>query len=587
MLFASKSFNLLALSVLSGCLVGCAVMPVPQGGGGAIPASIPQDASWAADRGVDGRMRLAYYDNERRIQLYTQGDDAASLPFHPPGSGRASSGVLMATGKNDTFVAFRDKDPERDWFMAGFTSPQKLVGLGAETVPLARGALLRKGNHMAASWYGERGYADGKTYYVYYREQDDAGNWLSEPVELFKGIYPVTAITPKGRVTGFSWVREGADHQMLARTSHDGVNFSAAKSIADLGPITPIFLAGASAERSLVLWHAQLGVDLNDFRLDGAYSDDGANWTPMTVKALAGYDIETAELTSDHTGNVALVATIIKPEDRAVNGKYQTVLVLSHDGGANWSDLIQLRQDPVLIATPYAHARSAKAAFLGEGKLFVAWQDWRSLRSAVHFSYSEDAGKTWRLADQRLTESESTNDRLPQLTRAVFPDGKGGVSVVMERMNGDMLSEKTLRVVDLTSARLQSWKSTPVKFVPDEARLRKRVIEYWTALQAREFDKTYAMQDPYYRARVPYEHYKKELGRIDYTNPEVKQVDYLGPVALTVTKVNVELKPFMVNARVMKMDAADRDIPTRWLWIDGDWHIEFSQQSRELRYAPF
>lgn len=586
MLSVSRCFwwSLSALTLLTAG--GCATFSV-EPSTASTPTSIPHDAPWAADRGADGRMRLAYYDSDRRIRLFTQGESADRLPFHPPGSDRASSGLLVTSAGKETFVAFRDKDPQRDWFVADFDKPAALVGLGEETVPLARGSLLRKNQHLAASWYGEKSEADGKTYYVYYRERDENGRWLSEPVELFKGIYPVTSITQQGRVAAFTWVREGADHQIKVRISLDGKAFAPAQVIADLGPITPIFIATNNAERNLVLWHAQVGEGLNDFRLDGAYSDDGVQWKPTSVKALDGYDIETAEVTSDHAGNIALVATVIKTEDRLAGGKFRTVLVVSHDAGANWSPLIELRQDPLLVGKPYAHARAAKAAFLGAGKLFVVWQDWRSLRSKIHFSYSEDAGKSWLIKDQRLTAVEGLNERLPQLTKAAFPDEKGGVSIVTERMNGDLLSEKNLVVNHLSAAELRNFKAASASSAPDKERLSKRVIEYWDALDARNFEKTYAMQDPYYRSRVSYEYYKKELGRLDYRNPEIKLIDYVGPVALAVSKVTVEVKPFMVSGRTMKMDPAEKEIPTRWLWLDGDWYVEFYQQSRDLRYVPF
>ena len=67
----------------------------------------------------------------------------------------------------------------------------------------------------------------------------------------------------------------------------------------------------------------------------------------------------------------------------------------------------------------------------------------------------------------------------------------------------------------------------------------------------------------------------------------LKFKDSYGPLAMAVTNMTVEVKPITINNKTFKMDPAERDIPTRWLWIDGAWYMEYYQESKEVKYVPF
>ncbi|MFC7459713.1 sialidase family protein [Hydrogenophaga defluvii] len=571
---------LLAVSVLAGCSVA------DKKAGGYVSATpIHRDAAWAAVQSPDGDIRLAYYDAKRQLYLANPEKGTVEMPFHSPNVDRASSGLALAWVGGRAFVGFRDKEPQRDVFVAPFDEPKALVGLGAETIPLSRLKMAPRGDKLASIWYGEEEVPSGKVFHVYYRELDAKGKPLAVAERLFEGIYPTMSLTPSGRVTAVSWVKDNGKDRIIARSKNGDQPFGAEIQVADIAPVTPLLEAINDGERTLAFWHAQYGRDLQDFRLEGAYTDDGAKWERFHLKAFDGLDIETGDFAADGQGNIAVVASVVKPQERQV-AKKKVLLAVSHDRGKTWSDAIELRQDEVQKDKPYSHARAPKVAFLGAGQLFVAWQDWRSLRSAVQFSYSEDAGRTWKINDQRLTEKATEQEGLGLFSKSLFAH-ENTLRIVTEQMTSDAIEEKHLRIHTVTRDQLTNWKPTQSLPPPNRERLEQRVIAYWKALQAREFETTYSMLDPYFRARMKFDVYKENLGKIEYRDPVLKLSEFAGPIALAVTKMTVEVKPFVVNNRTMKMDPAEREIPTRWLWIDGDWYLEFYQESRDLRFTPF
>lgn len=551
-------------------------------------ASIPVAADWAAAQGKDGKLWISYYDKNRYLHVITNQDAEAKLPFHAgDGEKRASSGLAMAVANGEPFVAFRDKEPERDVFVGavGRDSPAVLRGLGTETVPLARLKLQPMAGGLAAVWLGEKGDGKGAQFHAYYRETDREGRPTGDAVQLVEGIYPAMAIAPSNKVTVFGWTRANGKDVVLAQTKLPGQSFGEAKKVAEIAPITPFFEALSDRERAFAFWHAQYGADKRDFRLEGAFSDDGNNWSRFHLKGLDGLDVETADLASDGNGNLALVASVIHP-DEFKTGKFRVVLLLSHDRGATWSDPIELRSNHKFADKSYSHARAPKVAFVGESKLFVAWQDWRALRSAVHASYSEDAGRTWVFADQRLTESFKLNEQLSTFGKSIFVED-GNVTLISEVLNGDSLTEKKLKIRAFTRDDLSKFKGVSEGKLPDSSQLATRSESYWRALAKKDFDEAYKYFDPYFRAKVGLEDYKKMAGRIEYGEPSTKVADTIGPLGMVVTQIRVEVKPFVVQNKTLKLDAHERDIPTRWLWIDDGWYLEYSEQSRERKFTPF
>ena len=586
MMYSVFSKCVLALSSAV-ALVGCAAPPrsdAPVSSG-----TMPADAVWRVAQAPDGRMRLAYYDAQRHLHIQDPLQRGPSVrPFHPANSQRASSGLDLAWQSGEVFVAFRDKEPQRDWFVGPVDRPQALQGVAGDSVPLARARLFPSDTGLSVLWYGEK-HINKNQYHIFYRDLGTDGVPRGEVVEVFQGIYPVAAVTPSGRLTAVTWYRDGKVDVIAART-RDPVTgqFGPEVRVAEVAPLTPLFDAISSGDRIWAFWHAQYGERLDKFRLEGAFSDDGLRWQRFHLAGLDGMDIESADFATDGQGNVAaVVAAIPHAEYVAKTGKMRVYVVTSHDGGSTWSAPREMRQDPLQKDKAYSHARVPKAVFLGPGKLLVAWQDWRGLRSAIHVSYSEDGGKTWQIDDVRLTQSSREHEGFALQGKALFPY-QGGVRIAYERFEDDAREDKrviirTVAVNDLRQADVQANTTGQ----PDRVRLKQRVLEYWRAMQARDYEKSYAMLDPYFRAKVRFDIYKENLGKIEYRDPELMREEFYGPLALAVTKATVEVKPYTVNRKTFKLDPVEREIPTRWMWIDGDWYMEYRSDALDVNYAPF
>lgn len=579
----------LSVATLALVVAGCSQTPAAVGVEKGRTAAMPGDAPWAAAMSPQGRMKIAHYDEKRHLHVVDADKGTASKPYHPEKTERASSGVDLAWVGDEAYVAFRDKLPQRDLFVGNVDKPDSLVGVGSESVPLARVRLMPSGKGLAAIWYGEQ-HARQKQYHVYYRELDAQGKPLGDVLQLFEGIYPVAAVTPGGRTTAVTWQQKNGVDTISARSKTGDQAFGAEVPVAVAAPLTPLFEAISSGERTLAFWHAQYGANRDEFKLEGAYSDDGTRWERFHLKGLDGMDIESADFAADGQGNVAAVVAAVPHADFVAKiGKMQAYVVLSHDNGATWSAPVALRQDPLQIEKDkvFSHSKAPKVVFTGPGKLLVAWQDWRDLRSAVHISYSEDGGKTWLLNDQRLSEQGVVQEGLALFSKSLFVHD-GTAQLVVERYTGDDLKEKRLEVRTLKRDDLVNWKVRQAKHPqPDPSKLDQRVMEYWTAMQARDFEKSYAMLDPYFRSRVRFDIYKQDLGKIEYRDPSIKMKTSYGPLALAVTKMTVEVKPVTINNKTFKLDPTEKEIPTRWMWMDGNWYMEYYSEQKGIKYTPF
>lgn len=538
---------------------------------------------------ANGKLALAFYDDKRRVNLFDASSNRSKTPFHPDGTTRASSSLAVGWVGDQSYVAFRDKEPDRDVFVGSFATGM-LTGLGSETVALARMKMIDRGNSLGVLWYGEPNLAEKKAYDIFYRELNADGVPQGKPEALFDGIYPVaTHNAAANRLAAFTWLQPDGKHEIHARIKQGDQPWGSARKVADAAPLTPLFDAVSAGQRSWAFWHGQYGENRELFQVKGVFTDDGNNWTPFHVKALDGWDIESASFAADGQGNVAMVAAVVAPGEHRT-GKFRVKLVLSHDGGVTWSDAVNIRQDPLQIeGKSYSHARAPKAAFLAPGKLFVGWQDWRTLRSAVHYSYSEDGGKSWLVNDARLSPVAASHERFGILEHSLFAhDGK--LTMVVESLPDDSMKEKNLIIRQYTSEDLlRTGQVAKAKAVaqPSEARLKERVTQYWAAMGARDFETTYAMMEPYFRNAVRFEIYKDKLGRIEYTKPTIKFTQVHGPIGLAVSNLTVEVKPIVIQRKTLKLDPQEREIPTRWLWMDGDWYVEFKSEATEVTYTPF
>lgn len=573
-------------------LSGCASVGAPSASKvKAASPDVPENIVWSAAVTPAGAARLVFYDEQNQLNVMDEGGKI-TRPFHPQGHERASSGLAVEWLGDRPFVAFRDKHPERNVYVADLSGNEPPIGLDPGNLPLARVALVPRNGQLGVVWFGEKA-IDGETYNIFYQQLDALGRpQLKEPVRLFPGIYPVAVSDATGRLVALSWMKsaDGAGYQIVARVSLTGGDFEPPVKVADTSVIRPIFQAIHTGRDFLALWSERYLKEDGEsaYRLAGARSPDGKSWTKLAMADMAGHDIESLDIASDGAGHVAVAFAAVQPGESVAKGKRWVYLMTSADHGQTWSSPMNLRQDPLQAEQPYSHARTPKVAYTAPGRLLVAWQDWRTLRAGIRYSYSEDGGKSWRIQDQALIGGQDRNIRFYFQGKGIFPTSDGRVIFAVEELDGDRLAMKSVQLREFSLQALIEPSGQRGKApAPREDRLRERAEAYWRALASRDLETVYGMFDPFFRARVSFDDYKRNAGRIEYSRPEISKVDVLGPLGMVVSKVTVEVKPFTVQGRTMKLDPVEKEVPSRWIWIDGDWYNEFYLESRDFRYTAF
>lgn len=582
--------GLVSALVVLGSLSGCAQLTVQKDNSIILGSMrIPAAAEWSAGVSRAGNAYLAYYDEKKVINLYDEKIDKVRRAEEKTMVDRVSSGVAVLGVGDDAYFAFRGKMPERDLYLSSFAEGNAAVGLGSDTMALPNMKLHSNGGDIVnAIWVGEAVQKDGKNNHIYYRQFSIAnGKASGEAVPLFPGIYPVMAEMNDGKYLAFSWINDGrVKGRIVARAIKGNGELEEVQEIAKVGEITPIFGAVTAGEDVVAYWHHNDNADVASYKFEGVYYKKNGAKQAFVIPGLDGYDMSAASVAADGLGNIAVVVSAIRPDQKS-SSKYNLLMFKSHDGGKTWSDGYALRRDSVLLEKNYAYAKAPKAKFLDNGKLLVAWQDWRYLRSAIFYSYSEDAGRTWQVEDSWLMGGGRDNVGLDADRESVFQEGDKHIRIFVEEFNGDALDSKRINIVKYSLEGLKKYKANPSVSKPTIDLLEARAKAYWGAMVDKDAERLYTMIDPYFRARVPLKAYKESLSQIEYDSVETKLVQGLGPVGLVVTKMNVEMKPTQIGGREVKIDKKEVEVPTRWMWIDDNWYLEYILESKNWRYAPY
>lgn len=547
-------------------------------------------AEWAVDVDMAGTPYIAHYDDQRHIYLLSGKDTIGRKAAYDGADNRASSGLAVAALRDRAVFGYRDKMPNRDFFISKFDEDHSSTGMGKESIPLANFVLRRRSDSVVnALWVGEATVSSGANNQIYFSKYSvDAQQPLQKAIELFPGIYPVMAQGQDGKIVAFSWVKGAAvsdKGKIVVRRELDDGAFSPEKDVAEVGELTPIFNAIRSGNETIAYWHHRPEYLKVDYKLEGVVYSASGEWTPFSISSLDGYDFETVNMAADGAGNVAVVASVIKPDEKS-KSRFKLMLVKSHDGGKTWGEAQELRKDSILQTQNYANAKAPHVAFIENSQLLIVWQDYRTLRSGIRYSYSEDAGRSWQVEDAWLLGGGKDNLALPVDQKAIYPQNDG-VFVALEEMQSDALDKKRIYVTRVGMNRLKKVVDNTEISKPNYDRLTERAAEYWVAMRSKNAEKLYAMIDPYFRARVPFKAYSESLNTVEYGPATIEHTQHIGPVGLVVSKMSVELRPTLMNGKEVKVERAEVNIPTRWMWIDGDWYFEYMLESKSLRYATY
>jgi hypothetical protein len=106
------------------------------------------------------------------------------------------------------------------------------------------------------------------------------------------------------------------------------------------------------------------------------------------------------------------------------------------------------------------------------------------------------------------------------------------------------------------------------------ALLKQRVSEYWTAFIKKDYETTFALNDPFFRARSDKNVYIGKMGAIIYNRFEIKDVKIEGNVAKVKTHVTFSVPTTKVSKLEFKMPETESDVETLWLYVYDNWYRE-------------
>lgn len=543
-----------------------------------------------------GRGWLAYYGSDN--YLYVRRPDGSEIKLGAQDRKHYQSGLALDAEQDDLTVVWRDKFPEKALYLLpdlAINSPvsQPLVVGGAESEPLARMEVARNNDALYLLWLGEKVDPETKQkFHLYFRYSEDGGKTFAAVERVLPGIYPLWIVT-QDYIPVFSWiVKEGRSVIAMRRFDRASKVFGPMVEIAETSQqVSPIFQTFESAGRWFVLWLAQHG-DGKDFLLEGAYSEDkGQSWKRFAFDSIKGLDLSYLDAATDGKGHIALAFSGSRRlRDDDPNAKNDLYFTRSTDNGTSWAEPRRLRSPEYQIT----HAKYPVLSFGPQpGTLVVVWEDWRDIRPNVYAAYSTDYGTTWQKEIPVGLPGRVNLGMEFNLKRALISQGEN-FHLVVKRFEDDTFNKADLveylfTVADLKQA-TQSLRGLELeKPHLNEERLRRRVMQYWDAMQQVDYATTYALMDSFFQSRVGRQAYRQKMGIIKYQNARIDGIERKGKIAKVKITVEAEVPEFKspTSGKSYSKPKQEYTFVETWLFIAGDWYREYFEESSGIRYTSY
>nr|WP_295772474.1 sialidase family protein [Rhodoferax sp.] len=213
------------------------------------------------------------------------------------------------------------------------------------------------------------------------------------------------------------------------------------------------------------------------------------------------------------------------------------------------------------------------------GRLVSAWSDYREIVPNVYLSVSNDDGKTWQPATPMMDLAKEW----PAGFARVLPWSNGIAIAQAQRdafkFGNERFVVKHVTFEEMISAARQA--SVGARELVGESKvegLRQRLDEFWSARTGANFDKTYGMFDPAYRALNSKEAYLESLGPITYLSYAIGDISVKGNEAKVKVTTKYEIKPTVLPSLSKPFQVAPTDVTAEitWVWIVDDWYQVYS-----------
>jgi len=540
--------------------------------------SSPQQGAW-----------FAHYQG--KSSLFLSSPQGVQQALVDGSQGAAPSGLALALNERGLATMWRDKVPSKGLYLKQGDTPAIELGVdGFNTEPLARFDLKPDGRGWHVLWYGEHIDPITKSKYNLYYRHVDAQNNASATELLMPGYYPNWLADEKGNIAVFSWDDTQSPPRMVMRvrdvaSGQFGAIQTLAKTTTSIPPIIRTYHSGS---RWFVLWIDQLGEGANEFLLRGLWSDDqGVHWNDFDFPTIKGFDISDVQVAHDEASSHAIMAISGTWRFKDPSAKNTFYFSHSQDNGVHWSEPQLVRDYQTNIDS---RAESAQV-FFGEkpGSTWLVWEDWREVRGRLYFAYSEDYGVSWKHKNLPLAAQPEGNNLLSSQKDAGYKDANG-LHLAATNVTSDAGLEKKIFSLPVNNALLeQSIKlAEQGNGVGSEQALKNRVTTYWKALVESNYETSYSFLDPFIRTAWPVSTYKQRLGLIKYRDKIIiDSVKIHGHFADVNLRVTAYVPEFEMQGK--KHSAPDREVPIteRWLWVDGNWFREYSEESSEIKFTRY
>lgn len=540
-------------------------------------------SQWRSAVDQNGELWIAYYDANRHLWL--RNPQGAYERLGAKDGGGAPSGLAMSGRTDSALVAWRDKLPVKGLFVYDPLAKEPLEVSGGSQA-LARFQLIpgETGTHIL--WHGERMRQDsGSQYNIHYTFLHDDGQ-VDEQQWLMPGLYPV-GVADGNAFTAFSWVTEGTDrpHIAMRRRDAESVDFSPPVTL-DHGieEMQIFFEADRSGDNWFVVWQTMERDGVFGYSTDGLRSSDGGEtWEKVRVPALDGFGANHLSVAMKNNEIVLLVSGVkgIVP-GRPRGLEEWVIMVRSSDGGATWESPVPVREPSGNSRVRAAHVFNGK----NPGELWIVWEDWREIRPRVYGAFSRDFGKSFVWQDQPISPSKLNRVSL-SANHPVHVTKAEKQKLIVREFFGDDFDQHALVPILLDPEALPDENVDPDRRM-DEDYLKSRVEAYWAAMVEEDFSTTFELHDPFMRSAWGFRTYAGRLGMIKYEGPTVRHVSLDGWVADVAVEVDAWVPRFRGRGGDW-VEVPRRTVPIleRWLFIDGDWYREYSEEGSELRLTKY
>jgi hypothetical protein len=300
---------------------------------------------------------------------------------------------------------------------------------------------------------------------------------------------------------------------------------------------------------------------------DGEYSlqvatGEQGRWRSVTIEATKGLDVAGTDEYAWPDGRLMIVFS----GEQKGRFKQQVYAAVSKDGGASW-------KVERIDGKSFGNTRSwlPRLAVSGE-QVAVVWEDFRQIRAGARMRLSLDRGDTWLPNPLLVSDSNHYVLRPAVSTR----DTEIYLAWNQFRTDERSAADNIFRKLTWSEAIEQANRNESTASLEQKEKLLRETVErYWDGMVAGDLRVSYDLHDPFYRARMPYDAYALQRGKIVYHRYKIENIEVIGNEAKVKSTVNYEIPRLHVLGRAESVPPRDFPIEDTWLFIDRGWYRKY------------